>query len=134
MAPTPIESVTVVPSTNEIGEKSSELYTARDVEAGVPTLTVDQADPPQQFEDNSNVPKLSILRIFWLFLTKFGLFAWGGPVAQIALIKDYLVLQEQWITLVRFNRVFAVYQILPGPEAAELCMFFGCLAGGASAV
>jgi len=32
--------------------------------------------------------------------------------------------------MARFNRVFAVYQILPGPEAAELCMFFGCLSGG----
>lgn len=32
--------------------------------------------------------------------------------------------------MARFYRVFGVYQILPGPEAAELCMFFGCLAGG----
>jgi len=85
---------------------------------------------PNEYEDNSHVPQLSIPRIFWLFFSKFGLFAWGGPVAQIALIKDRLVLTDQWITLARFNRVFAVYQILPGPEAAELCMFFGCLAGG----
>jgi chromate transport protein ChrA len=34
------------------------------------------------------------------------------------------------MTMAHFNRVFAVYQILPGPGAAELCMFFGCLAGG----
>jgi chromate transport protein ChrA len=40
------------------------------------------------------------------------------------------VIQDKWITLARFQRVFAVYQILPGPEAAELCMFFGCLCGG----
>jgi chromate transport protein ChrA len=51
-------------------------------------------------------------------------------VAQIALIKERLVIQDKWITLARFQRVFAVYQILPGPEAAELCMFFGCLSGG----
>ncbi|TDL18884.1 chromate transporter [Rickenella mellea] len=86
--------------------------------------------PAPDFEDNSGVPRLSLIRIFWLFLTKFGIFAWGGPVAQIALIKECLVINEKWITLPRFNRVFAVYQILPGPEAAELCMFFGCLAGG----
>jgi chromate transport protein ChrA len=83
-----------------------------------------------EFEDNTNVPQLNPLAIFWLFLTRFGIFAWGGPVAQIALIKDQLVVKERWITMARFNRVFAVYQILPGPEAAELCMFFGCLAGG----
>ncbi len=39
-------------------------------------------------------------------------------------------MQDKWITLPRFQRVFAVYQILPGPEAAELCMFFGCLSAG----
>lgn len=124
-----IESSPRVVCNDEVKEQSLSLN-AVDVEARLPTLEVKPADVPQQFDDNSNVPKLSFPRIFWLFLTKFGLFAWGGPVAQIALIKDYLVIQEKWITLNRFNRVFAVYQILPGPEAAELCMFFGCLSGG----
>jgi chromate transport protein ChrA len=82
------------------------------------------------FTDNSNVPHLSIPTLFWFFFYNFGLFAWGGPVAQIALIKDRLVIQDKWITLTRFQRVFAVYQILPGPEAVELCMFFGCLSAG----
>jgi chromate transport protein ChrA len=82
------------------------------------------------YRDNSNVPKLSYLKLFWFFFYNFGLFAWGGPVAQIALIKERLVIQDRWITLSRFQRVFAVYQILPGPEAAELCMFFGCLSAG----
>ncbi|KAH0557108.1 hypothetical protein GP486_005103 [Trichoglossum hirsutum] len=81
-------------------------------------------------EDNSNVPHLSYLKLFWFFFYNFGLFAWGGPVAQIALIKDRLVIQDKWITLPRFQRVFSVYQVLPGPEAAELCMFFGCLSAG----
>jgi chromate transport protein ChrA len=79
---------------------------------------------------HSNAPKLSLLRLFWYFFYNFGLFAWGGPVAQIALIKEQIVVKEKWITLARFQRVFAVYQILPGPEAAELCMFFGCLSAG----
>ncbi|PMD63856.1 chromate transporter [Hyaloscypha bicolor E] len=81
-------------------------------------------------EDNSNVPKMSLLKLFWFVFYNFGLFAWGGPVAQMALIKERLVIQDKWITLARFQRVFAVYQILPGPEAAELCMFFGCLSAG----
>ncbi|KAH6719696.1 chromate transporter-domain-containing protein [Leptodontidium sp. 2 PMI_412] len=96
------------------------------------TTTSDAVSPDEDaaFEDNSNVPHLSIPRLFWFFFYNFGLFAWGGPVAQIALIKDRLVIQEKWITLARFQRVFSVYQILPGPEAAELCMFFGCLSAG----
>jgi hypothetical protein len=81
-------------------------------------------------EDNSKVPRLPLLKLFWFFFYNFGLFAWGGPVAQIALIKERLVIQDEWITLERFQRVFAVYQVLPGPEAAELCMFFGCLSAG----
>jgi hypothetical protein len=87
-------------------------------------------DSESGLEDNSKVPKLPLLRLFWFFFYNFGLFAWGGPVAQIALIKERLVIQDKWITIERFQRVFAVYQILPGPEAAELCMFFGCLAAG----
>ncbi len=79
---------------------------------------------------DTNVPQLSLIKLFWFFFYNFGVYAWGGPVAQIALIKDRLVIQDKWITLERFQRVFSVYQILPGPEAAELCMFFGCLSAG----
>ena len=61
---------------------------------------------------------------------RFGLLAWGGPVAQIAMLKAELVDREKWIDPARFNRVLAVYQVLPGPEATELCIYFGMLRGG----
>jgi chromate transporter len=60
----------------------------------------------------------------------FGLLAWGGPVAQIAMIRHDLVEKEKWVTREHFNRVLAVYQVLPGPEAHELCVYFGMLARG----
>ena len=69
------------------------------------------------------------LAIFLRFL-RFGLLAWGGPVAQIAMIKRELVEEEQWITPSRFNRLLAVYQVLPGPEAHELCVHLGMMKGG----
>lgn len=75
------------------------------------------------------VPHESPLRIFLRFL-RFGLLAWGGPVAQIAMIRQELVEEEHWVTNERFNRVLAVYQVLPGPEAHELCVYFGMVAGG----
>lgn len=78
---------------------------------------------------NYNVPRESYLRIFLRFL-KFGLLAWGGPVAQIAMLRQELVEDEKWITPERFNRVLAVYQVLPGPEAHELCVYFGMLSRG----
>jgi len=73
-----------------------------------------------------NVPREPYLKLFWRFL-KFGLLAWGGPVAQIAMIRQELVDEEKWISNERFNRVLAVYQVLPGPEAHELCVYFGML-------
>src|SRR5215207_2125598 len=77
----------------------------------------------------SKVPHESYPKLFWRFL-KFGLLAWGGPVAQIAMIRQELVDEEKWISNERFNRVLAVYQVLPGPEAHELCVYFGMLSRG----
>jgi chromate transporter len=68
-------------------------------------------------------------QIFQRFL-RFGLLAWGGPVAQIAMIKKELVDEEKWVSKEQFNRALAVYQVLPGPEAHELCVYFGMKAGG----
>lgn len=70
----------------------------------------------------------SLLAIFWRFL-RFGLLAWGGPVAQIAMIKRELVEEEKWVEPSRFNRLLAIYQVLPGPEAHELCVHFGMMRG-----
>jgi chromate transporter len=72
---------------------------------------------------------ISLLPLFLRFL-RFGFLAWGGPVAQIAMIRQELVDEEKWITPERFNRVLAVYQALPGPEAHELCVYFGMIARG----
>lgn len=71
----------------------------------------------------------SPLSLFVRFL-RFGLVAWGGPVAQIAMIRHELVDQEKWVSNERFNRVLAVYQALPGPEAHEMCVYFGTVRGG----
>jgi len=71
----------------------------------------------------------SLSAIFARFL-RFGLLAWGGPVAQIAMIKRELVEEEQWLTPERFNRLLAVYQVLPGPEAHELCVHLGMMKRG----
>ncbi len=86
------------------------------------------AGPPPAPPD-VRAPREPCLRLFCRFL-RFGLLAWGGPVAQIALIRQELVEQERWITRAKFNRVLAVYQALPGPEAHELCCYFGMLSRG----
>jgi len=45
------------------------------------------------------------------------------------MIRKELVEEEKWVTNEHFNRALAVYQVLPGPEAHELCVYFGMLAG-----
>ncbi|HEX6654076.1 MAG TPA: chromate efflux transporter [Thermoleophilaceae bacterium] len=67
--------------------------------------------------------------IFARFL-KFGLLAWGGPAAQIAMIKRECVDEEHWVDEETFKKTLAVYQVLPGPEAHELCVYFGRIRGG----
>ena len=82
-------------------------------------------EPP----DVVNIPPLTLWQILLLFLG-FGVRAFGGPVAQKNMFKDELVLNGKWISMKRFMRAYAVYQVLPGPEATELAVYFGYLAGG----
>ena len=69
------------------------------------------------------------LSIFLRFL-RFGALAWGGPAAQIAMIKAECVDELGWVSEETFKKTLAVYQVLPGPEAHELCVYFGRIRGG----
>lgn len=77
----------------------------------------------------SRPPAIGLIALFLKFL-RFGCLAFGGPVAQIAMFRQALVEEEGWIDRARFHRLLAVLQILPGPEAHELCVHFGVLARG----
>jgi chromate transporter len=80
-------------------------------------------------EAEARPPHLSLIGLFVRFL-RFGALAFGGPVAQIAMIHRELVEEERWIDGARFNRLLAVMQALPGPEAHELCVHMGIRARG----
>src|SRR3712207_1734734 len=84
---------------------------------------------PAADDDVVAIPPQSVGRLFLRFL-RFGLLAWGGPVAQIAMVRQELVEEEKWVTPAHFNRALALYQVLPGPEAHELCVYFGMLSRG----
>jgi chromate transporter len=75
-------------------------------------------------------PRLDPLGSIFLRFLKFGALAWGGPAAQIAMIKHECVDQEGWVSEETFRKTLAVYQVLPGPEAHELCVYFGRMRGG----
>jgi chromate transporter len=46
------------------------------------------------------------------------------------MIKHECVDEEHWIPEESFKKLLAVYQVLPGPEAHELCVYFGRVRGG----
>ena len=85
-----------------------------------------KADPA---DDAVHAPAEPYGKLFLRFL-RFGSLAWGGPVAQIDMIRQELVAHEKWISPGHFKRLLAIYQVLPGPEAHELCVHFGMLARG----
>jgi chromate transporter len=72
---------------------------------------------------------VSSTALFLRFL-RYGALAFGGPVAQVAHLRDELVERERWVTPEEFQRALALYQLLPGPEATELCAWFGMRKGG----
>ena len=59
-------------------------------------------------------PRLTLLQLFVRFL-RYGALAWGGPVAQIGMLRQELVDEQRWVEPERFNRVLALYQAMPGP-------------------
>ena len=86
-------------------------------------------NPQTAIDDAVGPPLLSLAALFMKFL-RFGALAFGGPVAQIAMVRQALVEDERWIDRGRFNRLLAVLQVLPGPEAHELCVHLGMIARG----
>lgn len=90
---------------------------------------VDRSGKSGDGSGGSAVRREPLGALFLRFL-RLGVLAWGGPAAQIAMIRDELVGRERWVTPERFNRALAVYQVLPGPEAHELCVYMGSVARG----
>lgn len=82
--------------------------------------------PPEQ----SRPPQAQSYGALFRRFLRFGCLAWGGPIAQVAMIQRELVDEERWISREKFNHVYAMYQVLPGPEAHELCVYFGTVARG----
>ncbi len=80
-------------------------------------------------DDDLRPPPIGLLPLFLRFL-RFGALAFGGPVAQIAMVRHELVERDRWMSSARFNRLLAVMQALPGPEAHELCVHMGVRARG----
>jgi chromate transporter len=59
-----------------------------------------------------------------------GALSFGGPPAQVALLRDLVVERRRWIDAREFEDANAVTQMLPGPAATQLAIYCAMRAGG----
>ncbi len=72
-------------------------------------------------------PSFKLAFRFWL---KLGFISFGGPAGQIAIMHQYIVEQQKWISESRFLHALNYCMLLPGPEAQQLAIYIGWLLHG----
>jgi chromate transporter len=65
------------------------------------------------------------------YFLKLGSAGFGGPIALVGYMHRDLVEDREWFTEAEFQQGMAVAQMMPGPLAAQLAMWFGYLHAGA---
>ena len=76
----------------------------------------------QQQKETEFVDRPLSTRLWEVFTTfwPLGFVAFGGPVATVALLRDHLVVQRDWMDEDQFLELFAIGQGLPGPTSTQL--------------
>jgi len=59
-----------------------------------------------------------------------GALSFGGPPAQIALLRDLAVERRRWLSAQEFEDANAATQLLPGPGSTQLAIFCAMRVGG----
>lgn len=59
-----------------------------------------------------------------LFL-RLGFFAFGGPAAHIAMMRDEVVSRRKWMTDQEFLDLLGITNLIPGPNSTEMTMHLG---------
>ena len=127
------------PSSNEEIEVDNAAATAAnddDLEKQV-AQTVEVSNAPEEVnddgdangEDKHEVKKPTVeedipwmvrmKEVFWTYLP-LGFVAFGGPQAHIAILRNHLVVQRNWLDEDQFTELFAIGQGLPGPTSTQL--------------
>ena len=65
------------------------------------------------------------------YFLRLGSSGFGGPIALVGYMHRDLVVERRWFTEDEFKQGMAVAQMMPGPLAAQLAMWFGYLHAGA---
>lgn len=71
----------------------------------------------------------SLTEIALIFL-RFGVTAFGGPAAHIAMFHDEFVKRRKWLTDEHFLDLLGATNLIPGPSSTEMTMHIGHLRAG----
>ena len=67
---------------------------------------------------------------FVLVCLKIGMISFGAPTAHIAMMENEFVRRRKWISEEMFLEALSAANIVPGPNASELCYHMGYLRAG----
>lgn len=70
-----------------------------------------------------------MLTLYWAFF-QVGLFAFGGGLAALPLIRDQVVVSHAWLDMATFADLVTIAEMTPGPIALNAATFVGTRVGG----
>jgi chromate transporter len=76
----------------------------------------------------THVPLGTVIREW----ARIGTLSFGGPPAQIALLRELVVDRRRWIAEREFEDAIAATQLLPGPGSTQLAIYCAQRLGGAT--
>jgi chromate transporter len=78
------------------------------------------------------MPEHAPLRVVVREWARIGITSFGGPPAQVALLRELMVERRRWIDAREFEDANAATQLLPGPGGTQLAVYCARRAGGAA--
>ena len=102
---------------NELAVVETEKMVVVGEEEGEKLETIDIEKDDEEFVDTPWSTRMwEVLVTFW----PLGFVAFGGPQAHVAILRDHLVVQRDWMDEEQFTELFAIGQGLPGPTSTQL--------------
>src|SRR5919206_4290039 len=89
--------------------------------------TLDTAASTHERESTRGTRSLAGL---FRYFAKLGTWGFGGPVALVGYMRRDLVDERAWFSEREYEQGLAISQAMPGPLAAQVCMWFGYLERG----
>mmetsp|Transcript_7970 Transcript_7970/g.11372 ORF Transcript_7970/g.11372 Transcript_7970/m.11372 type:complete len:463 (+) Transcript_7970:105-1493(+) len=98
----------------KIEERKEEEIVGED--GDVENHTKNEVDVDMDIDTPWKTRMWEVLVTFW----PLGFVAFGGPQAHVAILRDHLVVQRNWMDEESFMELFAIGQGLPGPTSTQL--------------